>query len=115
MSSRIIDTEKHPHRTIDLANDYETILAFSKVVHFLEVVPHMRDQKGEQILTIDEIVVFRKLYEPKFDRILTELVRRYNLKIEDIKDYATTPNEQGSTSSTTERGQSRIIVYTPGK
>lgn len=105
MPSRIIDTESHPHRTVDLAQEYELILAFSKVMHFLEVVPHMYDEK-ERILSLDEIVVFRSIYEPKFDRILTELVRRYNLKIEDIKTYASTPLEQGSTKT-----KKVIVVY----
>ena len=106
---RLIDTENHPHRTVDLAQDYELILAFSKVVHFLEVLPHLLDEKGERIITLDEILVFRKIYEPKFDRILSELVRSYNLKVEDIRKYAVTPAEQGSPDSTRER--KKVIVW----
>lgn len=103
------DPKRHPYRVIDLASDYELILAFSKVSHFLEVLPHLLDEQGNRIITLEEILVFRKVFEPKLDKVLAELVRNYNLKIETLKKYAESTEEQSGGNSTSER--KKIVIW----
>jgi hypothetical protein len=105
----IADQSKWPYHTMDLAQDYELILAFTKVINFLKITPQFRDEEGESIVDLNEIIIFRKLLEPKLVRIMNEEIRRYNLKIENIN--ASASSEQSSTDSIGER--KKVVVWTP--